>query len=126
MDRRNFLRSLVGAAATTVVAPKVIYVLPPMGGWQQTGHVHTFKDLIVVDASWRLCTEVSLVDALRKVDPHVGVVFNCHRHSVEIASRLPGEAFKPALWWNLAVGVMAEHNGERLPNDYGLKEAING
>ena len=124
MDRRNFLRSLAGAV-TVAVVPKVIHVLPPMGGWRQPGRVYTFKDIVVVDASW-LCTEVSLVDALRKVDPHVGVVFNCHRHSVEIASRLPGEAFKPALWWNLAVGVMAEHNGERLSNDYGLKEAING
>ena len=32
MDRRMFLRSLVGAAATTVVAPKV-YVFAPPSGW---------------------------------------------------------------------------------------------
>jgi hypothetical protein len=31
MDRRSFLRSLVGL----VVAPRIAYVLPPPGGWQR-------------------------------------------------------------------------------------------
>lgn len=37
MDRRSFLRSLLGVTAAAVVAPKV-YILPPPNGWRpQTG-----------------------------------------------------------------------------------------
>lgn len=39
MDRRNFLRGLLGAAAATViapVAPKVIYCFAPPSGWRSS------------------------------------------------------------------------------------------
>ena len=35
MDRRSFLRGLLGTAALVTVAPKT-YILPPSGGWRMS------------------------------------------------------------------------------------------
>jgi len=41
MDRRSFMRTLMGACATAVVAPRITYVLAPPGGWRLNQRVYT-------------------------------------------------------------------------------------
>ena len=112
------MRSLLGTSVLAA-APKVIYAFAPPGGWVLSRRVYS----PYIDSYYMACTEASIIDALRKVDPHVSVFFNNARYSVEIASHLPDVAFKPALWFSLPIGIVAEHNGVHLPNDYGFKEA---
>ena len=118
MDRRSFLRSLLGTATAAAVPKVVTYVFAPPGGWALGQRVYS----PYIDSYDVVCNEASLINALRKVDPLVGIFFNA-RCSVEITSHLPGVAFKPALWCSLSIGIVAEHNGVHLPNDYGFKEA---
>ncbi len=44
MDRRMFLRSLLGTSALAA-APKVIYAFAPPGGWVLGQRVYSFKDV---------------------------------------------------------------------------------
>jgi len=45
MDRRMFLRSLLGTSALAA-APKVIYAFAPPGGWVLGQRVYTFSDVV--------------------------------------------------------------------------------
>jgi hypothetical protein len=44
MHRRDFLRQLLGATATAMVAPRVVYAFAPPGGWALRNGVYTFAN----------------------------------------------------------------------------------
>ncbi len=123
--RRAFLRGL----GALVLAPKVIHVLPPVGGWRlnHTGLLTRplrLEDLYLPE----LVTLGSLVAALRRVDPDIRVVEDQRLCRVELTSAMTSpvaeQAFRKALWYALPIGVQATFNGRWMRNDWGFRKEI--
>lgn len=122
MDRRAFLRSLLGASAFAAAPAPVIYVMAPSGGWRRAVATYTFRDVNAYTAHYgMMCTEGNLIAALRKIDPLVACSIDYKQHALHIASGAGIADIKRALWWHAPIGLAITLNGLWLPNNHGYE-----